>query len=145
MMFIFKAMKKILFASILCCSLFAIIACRKEAEVRTCDIHIDELTDSTLRSKIGDDMVTFVISAARYTNGAIMVGDSATISYTGDIRTKHVAATIVKLIPPKGNFVDGKFDPTKELKKAPMSDEEAKDFDKFVESENARQAAKGKK
>lgn len=89
-------------------------------------------------------MVTFVITEAQYNNGAIMVGDSATISYTGDIRTKHVVATIVKLIPPKGHFIDGKFDPTKELKTAPMSDEEAKDFDKFVESENARQASKKK-
>lgn len=83
---------------------------------------------------IGDDCVKFDINDARYTNGAIMVGDSVKVEYVGDLDEKKAKAVIVYLIPKKGNVVNAGYNSNAELKTKPMDSITKKKFDEFVES-----------
>lgn len=104
-------------------------------EIKVCSAKIDTMTDTTIVTKIGDYKITFDTKEARYTNGAVMPGDSVTVHYVGDLKEKHAVAAIVYLIPPKGTEVEAVYDPTKELKTTPMSEEDAKELDEFIKAE----------
>lgn len=85
---------------------------------------------------IGEYDIKFNIKQTEYTNGMIMVGDSVSVHYTGDLRDKKALALIVKLIPKKGVVVDATYDPDKELKisERPMSEKAASDLEKLQHS-----------
>lgn len=106
-------------------------------QIKVCAGKIDHMSDTTIVVKIGDYDITFDVKKARYTNGVVMPGDSATIHYVGDLKERHAVAAIVYLMPAKGTVVDAVYDPTKELKTAPMSKEDAKELDDFVEHQKA--------
>ena len=83
---------------------------------------------------IGQYQIQFDISKARFTNGAIMVGDSVRVNYIGDLKEKKAKAVIVYLMPQKSNVVTAGFNPDAELETKPMTSEEKESFDKFVET-----------
>lgn len=83
---------------------------------------------------VGDDSVKFDINDARYTNGAIMVGDSVKVDYVGNLDERKVKAVIISLIPKKGNVVNAGYNSKAELKTKPMDSITKKRFDEFVES-----------
>lgn len=96
---------------------------------------VEEVKGSTsMVVVIGDDGVKFDINDARYTNGAIMVGDSVKVEYVGDLDEKKAKAVIVYLIPKKGNVVNAGYNSNAELKTKPMDSITKKKFDEFVES-----------
>lgn len=136
-------MKK-LFSAFLFISLLLLAACQSE-QIKLTQGHIKEMTDTSIVVVIDNYDITFITKQAKYDNGAVMPGDSVAIHYVGDLREKHAVAALIKLIPPQGTIVEAGFDPTKELKTAPMNEEDAKKFDKFIEHEKARRAAKGAK
>lgn len=83
-------------------------------------------------TRIGDYKITFDTKHAKCDNGMVMAGDSVVVHYVGDLKEKKALAALIRLIPPQGNIIKAGYDPTKELKTAPMSDEDAKKLDKFV-------------
>lgn len=125
-------MKKVLLF-MFCCLLALVVACSRK-EIKVCSGLVDRMSDTSIVTKIGDYSITFDTKKAKYTNGVVMPGDSVTIHYVGDLKEKHATAAIVYLIPPKGNVVNAVYDPNKELKTAPMSEEDAKNLDEFVKS-----------
>jgi len=131
-------MKKI-FSFLVLTTCLVLVACHSE-QIRLTQGHIKEMTDTSMVVVIDNYDITFVTKQAKYDNGAMMPGDSVAIHYVGDLREKHAVAALVKLIPPQGNYVKPGYDPTKELKTAPMSEEEAKKFDDLIEHDKARRA-----
>lgn len=91
------------------------------------------MTDTTLVSKIDNRDITFDLKKAKYDNGFVMPGDSVVIHYVGDLRDGKAVAAIVRLVPKKGNVVEAVYDPSKELKTAPMTKDEEKSFDDGIE------------
>lgn len=106
-------------------------SCREE--IKTTAVKIESMTDTTFVSKIDGRSITFDIKKAQYDNGFVMSDDSVVVYYVGDLRDGKVIAAVVRLIPKKGNVVDAVYDPSKDLKTAPMSEEEQKSFEKGIE------------
>lgn len=131
-------MKKLsIFAA--CLATLFIASCGKK-EMTTVKATITEMTDTTITAKVENDSMLFSTKKATYTNGAVMSGDSVVIYYVKGFGKKHATAAVVELIPPKGTIVEVGTDTTKELKAVPMTDEEVKEFDNFVEHEKQRRA-----
>lgn len=91
------------------------------------------MTDTTFIAKIDGRDITFDIKNTTYDNGLVMPDDSVTVHYVGDLRDGKVTAALLKLLPRKGNVVDAVYDPSKELKTAPMTEEERKTFNEGIE------------
>lgn len=106
-------------------------------EIKVCSGLIDHMSDTTITTKIGDYDIIFDVRKARYTNGAVMPGDSVTIHYIGDLKEKHAVAAVVYLMPPVGDVVEAGYDPSKELLTSPKSEEDVKKLDEFVEKVKA--------
>jgi len=132
-------MKKIV-TLITLAALLTAAGCRR-AEIKSCSAFVEEISDTAMTGRIGDYKIAFNIQKARYTNGAVMAGDSAVIHYIGDLRSKRVVAAVIRLIPPKGTEIKAGYDPAKELKTAPASKESVSRFKEFVNEEKARRAA----
>lgn len=129
-------MKRYLEALCVCCLL---LVCSCSPDVKTCSGRINRLNDTLMVMQIGDYTIDFDIRKARYTNGAILSGDSVNVDYTGDLRQKKAKALTVSLIPPVGTVVDlSEMDTTKELLVAPKSPEQVKALREFVEGEKNR-------
>ena len=125
------AMKKLLFVPLLLLALLMIHSCSKE--IKVCTAEVKQLNDSTsLITRIGDYEINFDIRKARFTNGAVMSGDSVRINYVGDLTERKATAVIVHLIPKPGNVVNAGYDPSKELKTKPMTEEKRQQLDNFV-------------
>jgi hypothetical protein len=59
---------------------------------------VDEINDSVMVTKIDGKVVKFDISEAKFTNGAVMYGDSVIVNYIGDLSMKRAFAETVWLI-----------------------------------------------
>lgn len=80
-------MKKYVIIPLLLLVLFAVQSCRKE--IKVCTAKVQEVTDSmSMKTMIGDYEITFDMSKARLTNGAVMPGDSVRINYIGDLKER---------------------------------------------------------
>lgn len=125
-------MKKYVIIPLLLLVMLAMHSCRKE--IKVCTAKIEEVSDSTsMITMIGDYQISFDISKARFTNGAVMPGDSVRINYIGDLKERKAKALVVYLIPKPGNVVDAVYDPNKELLTKPMDPEDKRRLDEFVE------------
>lgn len=102
-------------------------------DIKTTTFKIDSMTDSTLVAKIDGRNITFDIKNAKFDNGFVMPDDSVVVHYVGDMREGKVMAALIRLVPKMGNIVDAVYDPSKELKTIPMSEEEKKAFDRGIE------------
>lgn len=126
-------MKKIFFVPLFLFALLLLHSCGKE--IKVCTAEVKEVNDSTsMITKIGDYEITFDIKKARFTNGAIMTGDSVRISYVGDLTERKATAAIVHLIPKRGNVVNAGYDSSKELLTRPMSEDRLQKFENFVDN-----------
>ena len=80
-------MKKYVIIPLLLLVMLAMHSCRKE--IKVCTAKIEEVSDSTsMTTMIGDYQISFDISKARFTNGAVMRGDSVRINYIGDLKER---------------------------------------------------------
>lgn len=95
-------------------------------KVQTTIALVKKTTDTTLVAAIDKYDIVFDVKDSRCDNGAIMPGDSVTIHYVGDLRNKKAKAVLLTLIPKKGTIVEATYDPSKELKTKPLSDEDSK-------------------
>lgn len=112
--------------------LLAMTGCKKNNKIEIVEGVIMGQTDSTVTLIINQNKVVFDTKQCRYTNGAVMIDDSVKIDYVGDLSEKQATALIIYLHPKPGRWVDAKYDPTKELKTKPMTEEEKKNLDDFV-------------
>lgn len=126
------------------CSLSVLFFSCSSHEIKNTSAKITSMTDTTINATVGEDEIVFNTKKASYSNGAVMPDDSVVIYYVGNLSHKKATAAVVSLIPPKGTIVEVGNDTSKELKTVPMTDEEVKEFDDFVEHEKQRRAA-GKK
>lgn len=96
------------------------------------------MSDTTLVAQIDKYDIVFDTKKARIDNGAVMIGDSVTVHYIGDLREKKARALLLCLIPKKGTVVEAVYDPSKELKvkEEPMSDEQIEAIEKYARSGN---------
>ena len=94
------------------------------------------MSDTTMVAQIDKYDIVFDTKKARNDNGAVMVGDSVTIRYIGDLREKKARALLLCLIPKKGTVVEAVYDPSKELivSDRPMTEQQVNDEKKFAES-----------
>ena len=136
-------MKKLL--SIITICLIAILsfnACSEE--IKSTNVSIKQMTDSTLLTIIDDHQVTFDYKQATFDNGFVMAGDSAVINYIGSLSDDPVKAVLIKLIPKKGHVMNAVYDPNKKLETAPMTDKEVKELEEGVEFAKKHQPKKNK-
>lgn len=114
------------------------VSCRKvvHSEVRAL---IDEVNDSVMVAKIDGSEVHFDIRNTHFTNGAVMYGDSAIVSYVGDLSEKRAVAESVYLLVRRSLVIPMEEDSTKELqtRPEPMSAEEVKAIDDMKKAFNA--------
>lgn len=113
---------------------FLLVIASCSQEIKTCTGRINRINDTLMTMQIGDYEVEFDMRKARYTNGAVMRGDSVNVDYVGELRDKKGRALIVCLVPPEGTVIEAVVDTTKELITAPMSEEDARRLDEFVKN-----------
>ncbi|MBQ3753707.1 MAG: hypothetical protein II864_09215 [Prevotella sp.] len=93
------------------------VSCSKVVKDKTSGL-VDEINDSVMVLKIDGSKVHFDVTAASFTHGAVMYGDSVIVHYTGDLSKKRALAEAVYLIERPGTIVEvkeGEIDSTKEL------------------------------
>ena len=95
-----------------------------QEKIKTTKGLVKRMSDTTLVAQIDKYDIVFDTKKARTDNGAVMIGDSVTVHYIGDLREKKARALLLCLMPKKGTVVDAVYDPSKELKvrEAPMSE-----------------------
>ena len=132
-------MKKIVFVFICILSLVATLTSCEE-KIQKCRAAVKEMNDSAMVTKIDKYDIKFDTKQAKFMGGAVMPGDSVVIDYVGDLRDKTAKAVIVSLIPPKPNYIEAGYDPSKKLETSPMSKEEVKEMEDFMKRahENGR-------
>ena len=128
-----KNMKKIM---ILAGVVLTMMSCQEE--IKTTRGLVKRMSDTTLVAQIDKYDIVFDTKKARIDNGAVMIGDSVTVHYIGDLREKKARALLLCLIPKKGTVVEAVYDPSKELKvkEEPMSDEQIEAIEKYARSGN---------
>ena len=109
-----------------------------EEKVQVCSAKVKSISDSTVTMTIDKYDIVFDAKQANFANGAVIPGDSAKVSYIGNLRDKKAQALIVELIPIKGNVIKHEVDLSRKLETAPMSKEKKEDIDKFVEISKKR-------
>lgn len=129
--FYFKRMKKLLSFIICLVAVFSFCACGDK--IKSTNVSIQKMTDTTMVSIIDEHRITFDIKKAKFDNGIVMEGDSALVRYIGNLSDEPVKAVLIKLIPKKGHFVNAVYDPNKKLETAPMSAEDQKQMDEAFE------------
>lgn len=114
-------------------------SCREE--IKTCAGQIKELNDSVMVTKIGDYDISFDIKKAEFSNGAVMLGDSVTVHYIGDMKDKHARALIIYLMPKPGHVIDAVYDPSKKLEvsEKPLTPAEEKQTEEYLKAAKAKQ------
>lgn len=126
-----KNMKKIM---ILAGVVLTMMSCQEE--IKTTRGLVKRMSDTTMVAQIDKYDIVFDTKKAKYDNGAVMVGDSVTIRYIGDLREKKARALLLCLIPKKGTVVEAVYDPSKELivSDKPMTEQQVNDEKKFAKS-----------
>ncbi|MCI6119112.1 MAG: hypothetical protein MR717_07485 [Prevotella sp.] len=125
-------MKK--FLSVVLCVLSVVAMLSScEKKIQKCRVAVKSLNDSVMVAKLDKYDIEFNTVQARFLNGVIMAGDSAEVDYVGDLREKKAVAVIVSLIPPKPHYIKSGYDPSKKLEMSPMSENEEKEMDAFIE------------
>ncbi len=123
--------KYVVIPLLLLVAVLAMQSCRKE--IKVCTAKVEQVADSTtMTTHVGDYAISFDISKARFTHGAVMPGDSVRINYVGDLKERKAKALIVYLIPKPGNVVEVGYDAGKELLTKPMDPEDRRRLDEFV-------------
>ena len=136
-------MKKLL--SIITVCLIAILSFNACSEkIKSTNVSIKQMTDSTLLTIIDDHQVTFDYKQATFDNGFVMAGDSAVINYIGSLSDDPVKAVLIKLISKKGHVMNAVYDPNKKLETAPMTKEEEKELEEAIEFAKKHQPKKNK-
>lgn len=124
-------MKRLFIIAPLVVLLLLVQSCRKE--IKVCTAKVGEVKDTTeMVANIGDYAITFDIKDARFTQGAVMQGDSVRVNYIGDLSERRVKALVVCLLPKQGNVVNAVYNPDAELKTKPMDERTRERFEKFV-------------
>lgn len=108
------------------------VSCRK-VERAQCVGVIDELTDSFMITRVDGSKVKFDITEAKYTNGAVMYGDSVMIDYIGNLSMNRAFAEVVRLIPRLSPTIPMEVDSTKELQTRPAESERVQQTLKGIE------------
>ena len=106
------------------------VSCRKVVhdQVRG---QVDEMTDSMMVVKIDGEKVKFDIVQCRFTNGAVMYGDSVIINYVGDLSEKIAVAEACYLLVKPSKVIEAVVDSTKELVTRPAEKGARKEFEKL--------------
>jgi len=102
---------------------------------------VDEINDSVMVTKIDGKVVKFDISEAKFTNGAVMYGDSVIVNYIGDLSMKRAFAESVYLIVKVGNVVvvdPNAPDTTKEMLTRPFDPDRKAETDEALRLLNKR-------
>ena len=103
---------------------------------------VDEMTDSVMVVKIDGEKVTFDIVQCRFTNGAVMYGDSVIINYVGDLSEKIAVAEACYLLVKPSPVIEAVVDSTKELVTRPAEKDAHKEFEKLRKAVENQQKKK---
>jgi len=117
------------------------VSCSKVVKDKATGL-VDEINDSVMVLKIDGSKVHFDITAASFTHGAVMYGDSVIVHYTGDLSKKRALAEAVFLIERPGTIVElkeGEVDSTKELLTRPAEEGELEELDNLIRLTKERQ------
>ena len=125
-------MKKL--ANLLALALVVLTLASCEEKVQVCRAKVKRLTDTTVVATIDKYEIVFDAKNTRFANGALIPGDSAIVSYLGNLRDKKAQALIIELIPPKGHYMTPGFNPNNELKTAPRSEKDIRDTENFLKA-----------
>jgi len=115
----------------------ALHSCRED--IKTCAGKIKELNDTVMVASIGDYDIAFDIRKAECDNGAVMLDDSVTVHYIGDLKDRKARALLIHLMPQPSRVVDAVYDPSKKLEvsERALTDEELKAARQFVKDAKA--------
>lgn len=97
---------------------------------------VKDISDSSLTLISDGDASVFVLVNVDFPNGNVMSGDSAIITYKGQLTSGEAQADIVYLIPPKGNVINlqqlQKEQEDSAIKTRPADPEKRKKFEQFL-------------
>lgn len=117
------------------------VSCSKVVKDKTSGV-VDEINDSVMVLKVDGSKVHFDITAASFTHGAVMYGDSVIVHYAGDLSQKRALAEAVFLIERPGTIVEvkvGEIDSTKELLTRPAEEGATEEIDNLIRLAKERQ------
>lgn len=118
-----------IFALFFLVTAFSLTSCSGGGEVKGV---VKDMVDSThtLIADIDGSEGVFFMGDATYINGAVMLGDTVVINYSGSL--SDAKALTVRLIPREGNVIDFNTIPSEEpLMTKPASKEEVENMKKF--------------
>ena len=117
------------------------VSCRKVVRDNVSAI-VDEINDSFMIARTADGKVIFDIRDTKYTNGAVMYGDSVVVVYVGDLSEKRVFAESVRLVPKPSPVVTDEVDTTKVLQTREASPEAIEAMDNMIKAARTHKIAK---
>ena len=117
------------------------VSCRKVVRDNVSAI-VDEINDSVMIAQTADGKVIFDIRDTKYTNGAVMYGDSVVVVYVGDLSEKRVFAESVRLVPKPSPVVTDEVDTTKVLQTREASPEAIEAMDNMIKAAQTHKIAK---
>ena len=117
------------------------VSCRKVVRDNVSAI-VDEINDSVMIARTADGKVIFDIRDTKYTNGAVMYGDSVVVVYVGDLSEKRVFAESVRLVPKPSPVVTDDVDTTKVLQTREASPEAIEAMDNMIKAAQTHKIAK---
>ena len=117
------------------------VSCRKVVRADVSGV-VDELNDSALIVNTADGKIVFDIRDAKYTNGAVMFGDSVVIVYVGDLDEKRALAEVVRLVPKPSPVVEDVVDTTKTLMTREADPVAIEAMDHMIEAAKTHKIAK---
>jgi hypothetical protein len=97
---------------------------------------IKSINESTLSFDTDGDVRIINIADADFPNGKVMAGDSAIITFKGNLSSGDAQAEIVYLIPPTGNIINlqqlQEQQSDSAIKTKPVNPEKRKKFEQFL-------------
>ena len=117
------------------------VSCRKVVRDNVSAI-VDEINDSVMIARTADGKVIFDIRDTKYTNGAVMYGDSVVVVYVGDLSEKRAFAESVRLVPKPSPVVTDEVDTTKVLQTREASPEAIEAMDNMIKAARTHKIAK---
>ncbi len=120
-------MKKTLFFASMLLLLSVVFSCQRKG-IKEYKGRVDALYEKTLTMVVDGDSIVFNRTAARYTNGPIMLGDSVIVRFTDSKSKDTIKALMIYLIPKA--YHEQEFTDT--LASAPATQEQIDDLNQFV-------------
>lgn len=96
------------------------------------------MNDTSIVATVDDEDAFFVVTKAKFVNGAVNIGDTIDVDYSGSLSDDNVQAHVIRVIPKKPQYIETKYNPNAKLESVPMTSDQEKSLDQFVKDSKKR-------